>query len=319
MYIKNGALRGIGECGLFRGLSCDDRPDYEDKLRWLCDNINRNSEELLAALIEFPSIQFGLEQALKSLDSVNMFELFPSDFTHGKAQIPINGLIWMGDEAFMTEQIALKLAEGFSTLKMKIGAIDFNTELKILERIREQFTASELELRVDANGAFSVDEAMARLESLAEFGIHSIEQPIKAGQLEAMRELCETSPIAIALDEELIGVLRASDKRDVLDAIKPQYIILKPSLVGGFRGCKEWISLCETLNIGWWVTSALESNIGLSAIAQFTYQLDSDMLQGLGTGGLFTNNIVSPLYVRQGSLRYDTEQKWGNFNSLLKN
>ncbi|MGI9531592.1 o-succinylbenzoate synthase [Lutimonas sp.] len=317
LLIRNGTKTGIGECGLFRGLSCDDRPDYEDKLTWLCDNIHKNTDLLLGELIEFPSIQFGLEQALMSLKSANLFELFPSDFTLGKDQIPINGLIWMGDESFMTEQISVKLNEGFTTLKMKIGAIDFDTELKILRRIRQQFSASALELRVDANGAFSTEEAMDKLKELRVYDIHSIEQPIKAGQLESMQDLCKTSPIPIALDEELIGVVGYVEKKQLLTEIKPQYIILKPSLVGGFNGSREWIELCESMGIGWWITSALESNIGLNAIAQFTYSLKSKMLQGLGTGGLFSNNIGSPLFVKNGSLGYDPQQKWSDFKAFL--
>ncbi len=318
ILIRSTAKMGIGECGLFRGLSYDDRPDYESKLQWLCQNINVEPEVLMKELIEFPSIQFGLEQALLSLNSEDKFELFTSDFSMGLDRIPINGLIWMGDESFMNEQISAKLKEGFTTLKMKIGAIDFNTELKVLQGIRDRFDPTQLELRVDANGAFKVKEALRKLEQLAVFGIHSIEQPIKAGQLKSMQELCETSPIPIALDEELIGVLAYAQKKKLLSSIKPQYIILKPSLVGGFKGSEEWIHLCESLGIGWWITSALESNIGLNAIAQFTYRLKSKLPQGLGTGALYTNNIDSPLFVRQGTLGYDRQHKWGDLTAFLK-
>jgi len=318
LLIRSETKTGIGECGLFRGLSYDDRPDYESKLQWLCQNINLEPEVLMKELIEFPSIQFGLEQALLSMSSEDKFELFASDFSRGLDRIPINGLIWMGDESFMNEQISAKLKEGFTTLKMKIGAIDFKTELDILKRIRNQFDQSELELRVDANGAFSVEEAITKLNKLAIFGIHSIEQPIKAGQIKEMEDLCKNSPIPIALDEELIGVLSLEEKKHLLSSIKPQYIILKPSLVGGFRGSKEWIKLCESLGIGWWVTSALESNIGLNAIAQFTYKLKSELPQGLGTGALYANNIDSPLFVHQGTLGYDRQYKWGDLMAFLK-
>ena len=317
LTLRSAGKVGIGECGLFRGLSYDDRPDYEDKLNWLCDNINADRELLYQDLKEFPSIQFGLEQALLSLESEDKYDLFPSNFSKGLDRIPINGLIWMGKESFMNEQISNKLKEGFTTLKMKIGAIDFNTELDILKGIRNQYDPSELELRVDANGAFSMENALEKLEKLATFGIHSIEQPIKAGQIESMRELCDSSPIPIALDEELIGVLEKEQKQALLASIKPQYIILKPSLVGGFQGSLEWINIAKALGIGWWITSALESNIGLSAIAQFTYTLNNELPQGLGTGALFSNNIEAPLFVSAGELGYDSKQNWGELRQFL--
>ena len=207
MVIKSADSIGVGECGIFKGLSYDDRPDYEEKLQWLCDHIGLGKETLYAMLIEYPSIQFGLEQAFLSLKSENGFDLFPSKFSRGKNAVPINGLIWMGDEQFMKEQIANKLEEGFTTLKMKIGAIDFKTELNILQGIRKHYRSTELELRVDANGAFTRKDALGKLEQLATFDIHSIEQPVKAKQWELMADLCKVSPIPIALDEELIGLL----------------------------------------------------------------------------------------------------------------
>ena len=301
---------GIGECAIFRGLSCDDRPDYEDKLQWLCNNIHLNSENLLLELVEFPSIQFGLEQALLSLKSKNIFKLFPSKFTQSKDSININGLIWMGNEAFMKQQIEEKLKDGFSTIKMKIGAIDFKSELDLLKSIRKEFSSKEIELRVDANGAFKPSEALEKLKKLSEFDIHSIEQPIKQGQINEMANLCLKTPLPIALDEELIGVFNVTKKEELLQIIQPQYIILKPSLVGGFKGSEEWITLANKQNIGWWITSALESNIGLNAIAQWTYILDNKMPQGLGTGGLYTNNIESPLEVKNGSLNYRATKNW---------
>lgn len=274
--------------------------------------------ELLESVKEYPSLVFGLEQALLSLESNDPFVLFPSNFSQGHDSILINGLIWMGEESYMKEQIRKKLEQGFTTLKMKIGAIDFNTEIKILDSVRQEFNASELELRVDANGAFSIREAPTKLEQLAVLDIHSIEQPIRAGQISAMAALCHQSPVPIALDEELIGVLEMEQKEDLLAAVKPKYIILKPSLIGGFKGSKEWISLCEKYGISWWITSALESNIGLNAIAQFTYTLKNKMPQGLGTGGLFTNNFHAPLYVDQGALHTDPGKKWGDIKHFLE-
>ncbi|QDO95722.1 o-succinylbenzoate synthase [Formosa sediminum] len=305
--------KGIGETGLFRGLSIDDRPDYEAKLQWVCANINKGLEALLIELTAFPSIQFGLEMAFKSLAGDTPFALFPSKFTSGTAAIAINGLIWMGSETFMKSQIKDKLEAGFSCIKMKIGAIDFQTEVNLIKSIRKEFSASEIELRVDANGAFSPEEALEKLNVLSAFDLHSIEQPIQAGQLETMANLCAQTPLPIALDEELIGINNQEDKQKLLELINPQYIILKPSLIGGFQGSNSWIALAENRKIGWWITSALESNVGLNAIAQYTYTLQSNLPQGLGTGGLFTNNIDSPLQVKNGTLLYNTNKNW-NFN-----
>lgn len=310
LFIYHEKKQGIGECGLFRGLSVDDRPDYEQKLQWLCQNINQEKEKLLSELAQFPSIQFGLEQALLSLKSDDKFELFPSKFTKENEAIPINGLIWMGSKQFMHQQIKEKLKSGFTTIKMKIGTIDFDAELALLKYIRNEFSVSEIALRVDANGAFKPNEALEKLKYLSDFNMHSIEQPIKQGQWQEMAKLCEKTPLPIALDEELIGVFDASKKEKLLQTIKPQFIILKPSLVGGFAGCNEWITLSKKMNIDNWITSALESNIGLSAIAQYTYSLGVTMPQGLGTGSLFTNNFESPMHVKNGELYYDNSKKW---------
>ena len=301
---------GYGETGLFRGLSADDRPDYEEKLQWACNNIQLGLNSLLLKLMEFPSIQFGLEQAFLSLQSSDSFNLFPSKFTRDEAIIPINGLIWMGSETFMQEQIASKLKAGFSTIKMKIGAIDFKTEIKLLTAIRKKYSSKEITLRVDANGAFTPQNALEKLERLAALDIHSIEQPIKQGQVSVMKELCLKTPVPIALDEELIGVFKYEAKLALLQNIKPQYIIIKPSLVGGIRGSNEWIEIANQLHIPYWITSALESNIGLNAISQYTYTLDVKMPQGLGTGSLFTNNFNSPLEVVNGNIRYNTKLGW---------
>ena len=301
---------GIGECGMLRGLSCDDRPDYEEKLQWVCDHIGLGFDALYAELNEFPSIQMGLETAFISLSSDDLFCLFPSKFTNSKDTLPINGLIWMGDHAFMLSQLEQKLAAGFNCIKMKVGAIDFDQELALLKTIRQRFSKDEIVLRVDANGAFSAEEAPSKLDALAAFDIHSIEQPLMPGQWESMAALCKNTPLPIALDEELIGVFGSSQKQQLLDMINPQYIILKPSFVGGFRGSQEWIKLANERQIGWWVTSALESNIGLNAITQWTYTLNPKGPQGLGTGSLYTNNIHSPLVVEKGYIGYDNTKKW---------
>lgn len=316
LMLENSGSTGIGECGILKGLSADDRPDYEAKLAWLCENIHVPVAELYAELREFPSIQAGLEMALLDLEAKDHI-LFPSEFTEGKAKQPINGLIWMGDVDFMKKQVAQKLEEGFAVLKMKIGAINFDDELAILKSIRQEFSASELELRVDANGAFFPSEAIDVLHRLAELRIHSIEQPIKKGQWQEMAALCEVPPIDIALDEELIGVFDTAHRRQLLQTIRPQYIILKPSFIGGFRGSEEWIQLARESRAGWWVTSALESNLGLSAIAQWNYLQENKMPSGLGTGSLYTNNFDSPLLVKNGAIGYDPEKAW-NVSELLK-
>ncbi len=300
LEISENNKQGTGECGIFRGLSYDDVPDYEEQLNWLCENINENPEFLKQHLKHFPSIWFGFEQAILNLKYGSDI-YFPNDFTEGKDAIKINGLIWMGDADFMQEQIEEKLEKGFDCIKLKIG-VDWDSEKEILKKLRKTFPKEKLELRVDANGGFLFNEAKIVLQELADLEIHSIEQPIKKmedGRWKMedcqMAELCAETPIPIALDEELIGIVDFAEKQKLLERIKPQYIILKPSLIGGFSGSDEWISLAENLGIGWWITSALESNIGLNAIAQYTYTKNPKIPQGLGTGGLFTNNFESSL------------------------
>ena len=313
IILKDNGKTGVGECGILRGLSADDRPDYEDVLKWASTNIHLGLDVLYHELEQFPSIQFGIEMAFKSLENDNPFELFPSKFTTNNASIPINGLIWMGTEVFMKQQIEEKIEAGFHCIKMKIGAIDFETEYQLLKSIRKEFSVNDIELRVDANGAFTPEDALEKLQRLSELDLHSIEQPIKQGQTEEMAKLCELTPLSIALDEELIGVFNVTDKAKLLQTIKPQYIILKPSFVGGWKGSQEWINLANQEKINWWITSALESNVGLNAIAQWTYTLNSSLPQGLGTGSLFTNNFESPLRVLEGTLNYDNNINW-NFN-----
>ncbi len=310
LILENGKQQGIGECAMFRGLSMDDVDEYEAQLQWVCDHIDNGLASLLLDLVMFPSIQFGLEQAYRSLASEDPFLLFPSEFTAQNKPISINGLIWMGNKAFMEEQIAKRLSGGYSCIKLKIGAIDFDKELSLLKDIRKRFTPEEIELRVDANGAFGKEDVFHKLEQLSKLDIHSIEQPIKPNNLYLMKEVCASGFMDIALDEELIGVVDETKRRELLQMIAPQYIILKPSLIGGYAGSLEWITLAKELGIQWWVTSALESNIGLNAIAQWTFTLENSLPQGLGTGGLFTNNIESPLEVRDGKIFYNNNLEW---------
>lgn len=302
LIIEKNGKKGIGECGLFRGLSYDDKLDYSDKLQWVCNNIYLGKDTLWEELREYPSIQFGVEQAFLSLESDHPMILFPSAFTKGQKAIPINGLVWMGTPEFMSRQISEKIQEGFNCIKLKIGAIDFNQELRLIANIRKEFSPEKIEIRVDANGGFNASDALYKINQLSEYKLHSIEQPIEKNQYDSMSELCKKTSLPIALDEELIGVVNYNDKENLLQKICPQYIILKPNLVGGFKGSQEWIEIAEKLNIGWWVTSALESNIGLNAIAQWTFTLNNSMPQGLGTGGLFTNNFESNLVVKNGHL-----------------
>lgn len=304
LEVEDNGKKGTGECAVFRGLSFDDRPDYEEKLQWLCENINQDGLYLKQELKDFPSIWFGYEQAVLNLKHGDHL-YFPSEFTEGKSAIVINGLIWMGDVQYMEEQILEKLEKGFHCIKLKIG-VDWESEHKVLQKLREKFSKDQLELRVDANGGFSRAEAEVVLQQLADLHIHSIEQPIKAGNWADMESLCAVTPTPIALDEELIGITDLAEKKKLLEAIKPQYIILKPALVGGFAGSDEWISLAEEQHIGWWITSALESNIGLNAIAQYTFTKKSPMPQGLGTGSLFVNNFESSLELSNELLRFKT-------------
>lgn len=312
LCLENAGERGIGECSIISGLSPDDEKGMEPALRNVCAAIQHDEPVPGDLLRGFPSIRFGLEQALLSLAGPTPFELYPSEFTGGRAKIPINGLIWMGTPEFMREQVREKLAQGFRCLKLKIGALDFQTEWHILKSIRKEYAAAEVEIRVDANGAFSANHALERLNRLAELELHSIEQPIAAGQWEEMAVLCAESPLPIALDEELIGVDNPVEKQRLLETIRPAYLVLKPSLLGGIAATDAWIDLAGKSQTGWWITSALEGNIGLNAIAQYTYCKASGMYQGLGTGSLFINNFDSPLQVEGGYLWYRPERVWSD-------
>ena len=304
--IDNPAVTGMGECSVIYGLSPDPMSRYEAKLEELINRINNLSD---VDLSDTPSIKFGLETALSDLQAGGRKILFPSLFTRGEKGIPINGLVWMGSFEFMREQIIEKLEAGYDCVKLKIGAIDFNQELALLKMIRRDFGRTELELRVDANGAFSPTDALEKLKQLSEYHIHSIEQPVKQHQWQEMAELCRLSPIDIALDEELIG-LKDKEVVSMLETIKPKYIILKPSLLGGLHRSRYFIEQAEKQGVGWWVTSALESNIGLNAIAQWTATLNNPMPQGLGTGQLYTNNFTSPLYIDRAQLFYNPNAAW---------
>lgn len=304
---ENPSCAGLGECALFRGLSAEDVPAYEEKLQEVCRTINK---ETPAALQEWSSIRFGVEMALEDLKQGGRRMYFPSAFTEGKQSIGINGLIWMGDRETMKQRIREKLDAGFRCIKLKIGAIDFESELSLLNMIRREFSPKEVELRVDANGAFTPAEAPARLEQLSRYALHSIEQPIRQGQWKAMAHLCAASPVPIALDEELIGIWDRKEKIALLQEIRPAYLILKPALVGGFSGTAEWIRLAQQARTGWWITSALESNIGLNALAQWTFTLNNPLPQGLGTGQLYTNNISSPLQQQGSGLYFNPDGKW---------
>lgn len=310
--------RGIGECGILPGLSCDDRPGYEEMLTSVTEAWLAARSSGLEALNEWPSIKFGFETAQLHLQNGGFSRLFDTSFSHGNEGIEINGLVWMNSYEVMLKELQSKIELGFSCIKIKIGAVDFDNELKLIQHIRKQFCSDDIKIRVDANGAFSPEEAPAKLDVLSKLNLHSIEQPIKAGQWREMEKLCRNTPIPIALDEELIGLNTSEKRKEMMAAIKPQAVILKPSLVGGFEVCDEWIDLCEKNNAFWWATSALESNIGLNAIAQYTASKinpppkgeGSVIAQGLGTGLLYTNNIPSPLEIRGSKLFYNRDNSW---------
>lgn len=295
---------GIGEAAIFPGLSPEADERFFYKLMELQANVRLG---LRTDLTKFPSLQCGFEQAIRDYSSGCQGIYFESPFVHGERSIEINGLIWMGNYERMLERIETKLNEGYKCIKLKIGAIDWRQEVDMIEYIRTRYSADKIEIRVDANGGFTMDNAIPRLQRLADLGVHSIEQPIKQGNPALMQFLCEVSPLPIALDEELIGKYTREEKSTTLDMIKPAYIVLKPSLIGGFSGASEWIELAEERNIGWWITSSLESNIGLNALAQWVATLKTKIPQGLGTGGLFINNFESPLYLSGDHLNYNQD------------
>ena len=303
-------LVGIGEAALFPGHSKEFPADVKTKLIELCADTHEWQRRLTTDLVDVPSVRFAVEQCLRDLEVSGTKQLFPSPFLLGHQHIPINGLVWMGDKATMKQRIREQIEKGFTTVKMKIGAIGIDDELELLAAVRHEFGPNEITLRVDANGAFGARDAMNVLNRLADLQVHSIEQPVHAGLYEVMAELCERSPIPIALDEGLIGLNTRDAKVDLLDNVKPQYVVIKPSLLGGWAATQEWIDLAKARSIGWWITSALESSIGLNAIAQYTATLGVTMPQGLGTGSVYSNNITSPLLAEHGVLRYRPEVAW---------
>ncbi len=315
------SVYGLGEVGPLAGLSVDSTTDYSPILRRLltelpghsCPSTEEDCFELSRTLSgeDHPALRFGLETAFLDLRNGGRRLIFESDFTSGKSTVPINGLIWMGQKSFMQDQAKKKSGEGYTCMKMKIGAIDFEAELDLLRMLKEEGIQV---LRVDANGAFTMKDVMQKLERLAELGLHSIEQPIAAGQWKEMKQVCKDSPVPVALDEELIGIPE-DERARLLDYICPSYIILKPTLLGGLRATRDWVRLAGERQTGWWVTSALESNIGLNAIAQQTACLEFTGHQGLGTGQLYENNFDSPLTIRRGEMHYDKSHTW-NFNHL---
>lgn len=318
---------GYGEAGPLPKLSIDDLPDFEERLAWICRKVSEipvplSEPEILEWVNchvpeELPSVRFALEVAMLDLVQGGKKRILENEFYDRGAPLAINGLVWMGSSDFMLGQIRQKLADGYTCIKMKIGSIDFEQEYALLADIRKHYTADQVVLRVDANGAFSVIEAREKLRRLGELDIHSIEQPIRQGQRKAMSDLAKDSPVPIALDEELIGVFGSKEKERLLDEVQPQYIILKPSLVGGIQATQEWIRVAEERGIGWWMTSALESNIGLNAIAQLTSTYCPTVPQGLGTGQLYHNNIASPLTVDAGRIFYNCDGSWGNIAGLF--
>lgn len=308
LFVSDGLNTGIGECSFIEGLSKDQLSSYEDILSKLCSSIN-DSVEMPELLQHHPSVLWGYETAMKDLQGGGKRILFENDFSRGTKNISINGLLWMGSKDFLLAQIQQKIDDGFKCLKMKVGALDFEEELSVLSFIRKHFPSSALELRLDANGAFTEKDVFKKLESLSLYQIHSIEQPVKQGQPALLDKVVRASVIPVALDEELIYT-PIHERSDLISFVKPSYIILKPSLLGGFAACDEWIKIAEESNVGWWSTSALESNIGLNAIAQWVAGKSTNVTQGLGTGSLYTNNITSPLYIANGKLGYNPSATW---------
>lgn len=304
LLLSRAGVSALGECAMFRGLSCDDVPGYEEKLDEVCCMVNGNEPVDPASFADYPSIRFGLECALGTLTAQEEGkEFLDSPFTRGQASIPVNGLVWMGDFERMARRVEEKIDAGYRCIKIKIGAIGFEEELTLLRRIRGRYNENDIEIRVDANGAFSPDDAPEKLKRLSDFRLHSIEQPIRAGQRPQMAFLCRNTPLPIALDEELIGVNDPAEKRRLMEEIRPQYIVLKPSLVGGMASCREWINVAGASGAGFWLTSALESNVGLDAIARFSYLCNPAIPQGLGTGALYTDNVDYPFEICGGMFR----------------
>ncbi len=321
IQLTDGKRTAWGEAGPLKGLSVDDRPTVQEEMTSLLEQWS-SAQDFPATLAEvpkwaqeripdsLPSLRFGMEMAWMDYFNGGKRMIFDTPFYHGQEAIPINGLVWMGSEEFMAQQMEQKLKAGFACIKMKIGAIDYDREMNLLHQLRRQYSANKIVLRVDANGAFAPDEAREVLRDLNRLEVHSIEQPLKAGQWEAMGRLCHQAVTPVALDEELIGLCTQQEQTEMMNEIQPQYIILKPTLVGGIAASLQWIQHADALKAGWWMTSALESNVGLNAIAQFTAHLKVTMPQGLGTGQLYHNNFASPLQIHDGAITYKQETDW---------
>lgn len=309
--LENPTIFGIGEASPLKDLSVDYVDNFEEIIAKVCADINviKDVPEDLE-LLKYPSIEFALETALIDLENGGKRKIVDSSFYSKEKPISINGLIWMSDKDNMKNQLKEKLEAGFKCIKIKVGSIAFEDELELLKEIRKTYSEKDITIRLDANGSFESKEALSKLEKLSKYQIHSIEQPIKQGNWSEMSKICKNSPIDIALDEELIGITSLAGKKMLLDIIKPQYIIIKPTLLGGFQESQDWIELSHDMNIGWWITSALESNIGLNAIAQWTSSFNNNLPQGLGTGQLYENNIPSPLEVKNGKLSYNQKSTW---------
>lgn len=310
LIMHDSLITAYGECNLFKGLSFDDRPGYEEKLTEVCKRLPKEKDSILNELHEWPSIRFGVETLLKDWENGGRQIIFPEVIEEDGFTIPVNGLIWMGNRDEMKNRIQEKLEEGYTSIKLKVGAIDFESELNLIKHIRQQFNAELVEIRLDANGAFSADDAPEKLKRISEYDVHYIEQPIKPGNWEQMAAIVEKSPVKIALDEELIGLISWAEREQLIQTISPDLLILKPALIGGFEVCDHWKTLITSNGGEWVITSALESNIGLNAIAQYTALNTGSTAQGLGTGRLFTNNFPSPYTVDADGLHYHTDKKW---------
>jgi o-succinylbenzoate synthase len=297
------ARTGWGEASPLPGLSVDDIASIEHALQQVCEAFNKHAQPDRDLLHKFPSVAFAVETALKDLQGSRPFILYPSSFTEG-SPLSINGLVWMATPEQMLEEAFSKIRSGYDCIKFKVGAHDFDEECRMIEAVRRQFSSFRLSIRLDANGAFTAHDAREKLKDLSRFDIHSIEQPVKPGQPDLMAALCSERKIPVALDEELIGI-PSSGRNKLLRMLKPSWIILKPGLLGGIRECEDWITCAEAVGTGYWVTSALESNIGLNAIAQWAATLPVALPQGLGTGALYQNNIPFPLHAGHGQLRIE--------------
>lgn len=315
----NPEVFGIGEAAPVGGLSREKPGDVHDQFEAVVEKINKQDKlpatgslkdihSAFDSLNLSSSVYLAVETAFLDYFNGGKRIIFDNDFHKGKP-LEINGLVWMGGLDFMLQQVSIKVDDGFTCIKLKIGGLNFEKELDILQFVRRKYFRDQITIRLDANGAFKADQALNKLVGLSTYDIHSIEQPIKPGS-PFLAELCQKTPIPIALDEELTGIQTRKEKEELLDRIKPQYLVLKPTLHGGFLGCAEWIEVADARKIGWWLTSSMESNLGLNALAQFASQYSNPLPQGLGTGMIFKDNIPSPLEVKKGKLIWNSKESW---------